>query len=295
MKELYSEIEKQRKKENFEWLNCHYDAYVWFLVQSIVNRKDAVDLQNEFKIPKSLKTIKSISEYLYDAINNTNDVDKIVDYINKKNKLDNLNDIVIQLKETKLFNWGGDFQGSLEKSLIKKYIKNNAPINQSEDIIMQETLNYLYASKYNYLSSKLTENVFFKHPKVIPTVNKIKSVDFFIDKVFWDLKQTILPKGFLDKRDLKELIAEIEKNPYELIKWLYENQGEMRFGSENRIFVVFVDKTSYNESWKLKSDLNLLEDSINSFLDDYKNPIDITFTFKGRDYKTKSNLILISK
>jgi hypothetical protein len=94
---------------------------------------------------------------------------------------------------------------------------------------------------------------------------------------------------------LKELIAEIEKNPYELIKWLYENQGEMRFGSENRIFVVFIDKTNYSESWKLKSDLNLLEDSINSFLDDYKNPIDITFTFKGRDYKTKSNLILISK
>lgn len=295
MKELYSEIEKQRKKENFEWLNGHYDAYIWFLVQSIVNRKDVVDLQNEFKIPKSLKTIKSISEYLYENINDTNDVDKIIDYINRKNKLDNLNSIVTQLKETKLFNWGGDFQGSLEKSLIKKYIKNNAPINQSEDVIMQETLNYLYASKYNYLSSKLTENVFFKHPNVIPTVNKIKSVDFFIDKSFWDLKQTILPKGFLDKRDLKELIEEIEKNPYELIKWLYENQGEMRFGSENRIFVVFIDKANYSESWKLKSDLNLLENSINSFLDDYKTPIDITFTFKGADYKTKSNLILISK
>lgn len=295
MKEPYFEIETQRKKENFEWLNRRYDAYVWFLIQSIVNKKDIDDLQTEFRIPKSLKTIKSISEYLYDNTNSINDVDVIISYINRKSKLDNLNDIVNQLKETKLFNWGGDFQGSLEKSLIKKYIKNNTPINKSEDVIMKETLNYLYASKYNYLSSKLTENIFFKHPKVIPTVNKIKSVDFFIDSLFWDLKQTILPKGFLDKKDLKESIAEIEKNPYELIKWLYENQGEMRFGSENRIFVVFVDRDSYSESWKLKSDLKLLENSINSFLDNYKTSIDITFTFKGADYKTKSNLILISK
>lgn len=292
MRELYSEIEKQRKKENFEWLNTSYDAYVWFLIQSIVNRKDVNDLQNEFKIPKSLKTIKSIAEYLYD---NIDDVNTIINYINKKSKLDDLDTIVAQLKETKLFNWGGDFQGSLEKSLIKKYIKNDVPIKQSEDIILKETLNYLYASKYNYLSSKLTENVFFKHSKVIPTINKIKSVDFFIDNSFWDLKQTILPKGFIEKKDLKESIEAVETNPYELIKWLYENQGEMRFGSENRIFVVFIDKTNYNESWKLKSDLNLLENNINSFLDNYKKPIDITFTFKGRDYKTKSNLILISK
>lgn len=295
MRQLYSEIEKQRKKENFEWLNSNYDAYVWFLIQSIVNRKDVSDLQKEFEIPKSLKTIKSIAEYIYDNADNTQYVDKIVNYINKKNKIDNLDEIVTQLKETKLFNWGGDFQGSLEKSLIKKYIKNNASISASIDSITNETINYLYASKYNYLSSKLTENIFFKHSSVTPTINKIKSVDFFIGESFWDLKQTILPKAFIDKRDLKSLIDEVKHNPYELIKWLYENQGEMRFGSENRIFVIFVDKSNYSESWKLKSDLKLLESSINKFLDDSKNSIDVTFTFKGADYKTKSKLILISK
>jgi hypothetical protein len=295
MKKVYSEIEKQRKKENFEWLNSNYDAYVWFLIQSIVNRKDVSDLQKEFSIPKSLKTIKSIAEYIYDNANNAQYVDKIINYINKKNKIDNLDEIVTQLKETKLFNWGGDFQGSLEKSLIKKYIKNNTSISASIDSITNETINYLYASKYNYLSSKLTENIFFKHPTVTPTINKIKSVDFFIGESFWDLKQTILPKAFIEKRDLKTLIDEVEHNPYELIKWLYENQGEMRFGSENRIFVIFVDKSNYSESWKLKSDLKLLESSINKFLDNSKNSIDVTFTFKGADYKTKSKLILISK
>lgn len=295
MRQLYSEIEKQRKKENFEWLNSNYDAYVWFLIQSIVNRKDVSDLQNEFSIPKSLKTIKSIAEHIYDNADTAQYVDKIINYINKKNKLDNLNEIVTQLKETKLFNWGGDFQGSLEKSLIKKYIKNNNSISESIDIITNETINYLYASKYNYLSSKLTENIFFKHPTVTPTINKIKSVDFFIGESFWDLKQTILPKAFIDKKDFKTAINEVEQNPYELIKWLYENQGEMRFGSENRIFVIFVDKSNYAESWKLKSNLKLLESSINKFLDKKTPSIDVTFTFKGTNYKTKSKLILISK
>ena len=88
-------------------------------------------------------------------------------------------------------------------------------------------------------------------------------------------------------------ISNIKENPTSLIKWLYENQGEMRFSSENRLFMVFVDKTEYEKSWKLKSDKQKLEVKINNFLSNNYITYDIDFKFKGKNYKTKSSLILI--
>ena len=58
---------------------------------------------------------------------------------------------------------------------MQKNIQNNI---QS---IQEEAVNYLMASKYNYLSSKMVESLIFNHPSVTPTINKIKDVDFFIN------------------------------------------------------------------------------------------------------------------
>ena len=39
----------------------------------------------------------------------------------------------------------------------------------------------------------------------------------------------------------KEVIHEAQKNEIELMTWLYTHQGEMRFGAENRLFVILID------------------------------------------------------
>jgi hypothetical protein len=49
-----------------------------------------------------------------------------------------------------------------------------------------------------------------------------------------------------------ELVTSIEATPNELIKWLYEHQGERRFDASNRLFLVMVDQRNYFDSWKLK-------------------------------------------
>ena len=47
-----------------------------------------------------------------------------------------------------------------------------------------------------------------------------------------------------DKR--KEVITDAQSNVVELMTWLYANQGEMRFGAENRLFVILVDSVNIN-------------------------------------------------
>lgn len=58
-------------------------------------------------------------------------------------------------------------------------------------------------------------------------------------------------------------------NKKELISWLYKNQSQQRRKHlDNRIFVITYDsKTS--QHWKLKSDLQALNDIINNYLDNY--------------------------
>lgn len=90
------------------------------------------------------------------------------------------------------------------------------------------------------------------------------------------------------KKDNMEIVREAQHNTKPLSKWLYENQGEMRFGSENRLFLVLIDTdtSNFSNSWKLKRNMELLTPVIHKFLDGFvtKNPDDlkITFNYSGR-------------
>jgi hypothetical protein len=210
---------------------------------------------------------------------------------------------------------------------------------------------YVLNSWYNYWSSILIENIFKLHKSVLPTAGKIKSVDFFIDNIPFDLKVTYLPaeyiklkrkeKGlpveltflkqkakeaniifneknaiyeimekFKDKNNVfckktlqtlknenLEILQYTKNNPKDLIKWLYENQGEMRFGSENRIFIVLIDTNNFNDSWKLKRNLDLLKPKINFYLDNFKykklDDLKIDFNFKGNLFYTFADIIFV--
>ena len=57
----------------------------------------------------------------------------------------------------------------------------------------------------------------------------------------------------------KEIINESERNPADLKKWFYENQGEARFDASNRFFLVLTDEGDMSSSWKLKRNIVFLQ------------------------------------
>ena len=259
--------------------------------------------------------------------------------------------LVSELYKLKKFEWGGDYQNSLDKYLVSRYVKVQNPsydnlISKFETEINPAVQGYVLNSWHNYWSSVLIENIFKSHYAVLPTVGQIKSVDFFVGAIPFDLKVTYLPaeyikqkrkeKGFpveltflkqtakeanitydkaaklssiyyeitekmkdrnndLCKQALQtlknekiQILKEAQDNPKLLAKWLYENQGEMRFGSENRLFLVLVDTEDFNNSWKLKRNIDLLEPTIVSYLDDFNNKktddLRVDFEFKGKPH-----------
>jgi hypothetical protein len=103
------------------------------------------------------------------------------------------------------------------------------------------------------------------------------------------------------KNEKLQILEEVQTNPKILATWLYENQGEMRFGSENRLFLVLVDTNDFENSWRLKRNLDLLKPTVNSHLDNFKNKnlanLKISFEFKGKPqkFKTLTDIIFVVK
>lgn len=345
--------ELQHKSEKLEEFSSDATGLLWLKTKSIIRTELIADfIQRNKIILKETGLGKQFIE-LFDLF--SNDVAKYTllldNYIREKNTealaaLDT-EKLVSELYKLKNFDWGGDYQNSLDKYLVSRYVKvhpSYETLISKFDEINVAVQGYVLNSWYNHWSSILIEHIFKFHPLVLPTVGQIKSVDFFIDNIPFDLKVTYLPseyialkrkeKGFSiertflkrkakeagiafdknardtdlfyeiiekmqDKNDtfcrdvlktLKDeklqILKEAQDNPLILAKWLYENQGGMRFAAENRLFIVVVDTDDFSNSWKLKRNLELLKPTILSYLGNFKNKkladLKVEFAHKGK-------------
>lgn len=376
---------KRYESEQLEEFNTDSVGLLWLKTKSI----SRVDLINAFiknyyplAINQKLKLEEKFKQLFVLLCENVKSSHEILDeYINLKHesqiredKLD-VDRLVSELYKLKNFDWGGDYRNSLDKYLISHFVKiplyiewlpNHEPaysyeilVSRFDNQIKNVVEGYVLNSWYNYWSSILIENVFKSHPSVLPAIGQIKSVDFFVNSIPFDLKVTYLPAEYIKfKRKEKGLPVELtflktqatkasipfdkkakdsdiyheitermkdrndefchsvlnqlrneklqilndaQNNPKMLATWLYENQGEMRFGSENRLFLVLVDSEDFNNSWKLKRNLDLLKPVITDYLDNFKNKriddLKINFQYNGKaqTFSSLADVIFVVK
>jgi len=93
------------------------------------------------------------------------------------------------------------------------------------------------------------------------------------------------------------IVEQSQNDPIELMRWLYENQGEMRFGAENRIYLILVDSKDIKESWKLKRSFSLIEPKIKEYIDGFtpSSLKEIQFEYKKKKYSALSDVIFVVK
>lgn len=345
---------KLHESEKLEAFNSDTIGLLWLKTKSIIRKELIAEFLKSNKITLTETALAKQFVELFDLLSkNPAKSHKILDkYIKKENKKQvkklDMAQLVSELYKLQNFNWGGDYQNSLDKYLVSHYVKVNKSydtlISKFETGINVAVRGYVLNSWYNHWSSILIEHIFKSHPIVLPTVGQIKSVDFFINNVPFDLKVTYLPAEYIkDKRKEKgypveltflktkaeeakivfnkkaksadifyeivekmkdrndafcndvlatlkneklEILKDVQANPKILAKWLYENQGEMRFGSENRLFLVLVDTDDFNNSWKLKRNLDLLKPTIMSYLNNFGtkkiDDLKVSFNFKSK-------------
>jgi len=346
------------RNENLEEFNSDQTGLLWLKTKSIIRKELIEEFIRKNEITLKQTALKQQFIELFNLLSKDIDMshkllDKYIKEISNQ-QISNINiqQLVSELYKLKNFEWGGDYQNSLDKYLVSRYVKVQNPsfdylMSKFETEIYPAVQGYVLNSWYNYWSNVLIENIFKSHSSVLPTVGQIKSVDFFVGDIPFDLKVTFLPakyikqkrkeKGFsveltflkqkakeanisydknakstdvsyeitekmkdrnddLCKQTLQtlkaekiEILQETQENSKLLAKWLYENQGEMRFGSENRLFLVLVDTEDFNNSWKLKRNIDLLKPTIASYLDNFTNKkisdLQVDFEFKGKPHR----------
>lgn len=97
-----------------------------------------------------------------------------------------------------------------------------------------------------------------------------------------------------------KIVEDTIKDKKSLIRWLYEQQGARRFDAANRLFLVLIDKESMEESWKMKRNIELLNEKVNSYLDKFSSKdtpkLNIEFDWiDGKRYVALSDIIFIIK
>lgn len=95
----------------------------------------------------------------------------------------------------------------------------------------------------------------------------------------------------------KQIVDDARKDPESLMKWLYEKQSPRLFGAENRLFVVLIDSTDMDQSWKMKRAFSLIEKEVNAYLETFTDTSlkKIDFTFKKQNYPSLADVIFVVK
>jgi len=97
----------------------------------------------------------------------------------------------------------------------------------------------------------------------------------------------------------RRIINQAIKNPKELIKWFYENQGKTRFDAANRFFLVLIDLHNLEDSWKLKRNKKIVQRRIRRYLNQNKSVnfdrFRIGFKWDGKDYQTYATCLFVLK
>lgn len=344
---------------------------LWLKIKSITRKNIITDFTSKFGYQLQETTLNKQFKELFEILSKNVDTSHrhLNEYINLKNtetlkELD-INKLVNELYKLRVFDWGGDYQNALDKYLVSSYVKANSSfdwlLSKLDTEIAQAVKGYVLNSWYNHWTSILIEHLFKSHDIVLPTVGQVKSVDFFINEIPFDLKVTYLPTNFVEKQrniaglrpeltflkqrareigitfknkdtnlyyqltekmqdkadelslktlsEIKDfrldLIERVKDTPHLLAQNLYEEQGEMRFGAENRIFLVLIDKSDFDNSWKLKRNIELLKPNINKYLDIFstKNIDDLKLSFfkKGNpekyptEYNVLTDVLIIEK
>ena len=206
--------------------------------------------------------------------------------------------------------WYNNWTSYLIESLFKRHEKVISAVGEikSVDFFIDNNPIDLKVTFFpnQYMDEKLKDKLGKKELTWLK--QKAKEVGITVDNTLsesqqmYTLSEKVSEIGRTDildelKTKRKDVITDAQANTMELMTWLYANQGEMRFGAENRLFVILVDTTDMSQSWKMKRAFSLIEPKVNDYLNYFNaNSLkEVNFTFKKDRYKSLADIVFVVK
>ena len=95
----------------------------------------------------------------------------------------------------------------------------------------------------------------------------------------------------------RKVVDEARRDSADLMEWLYSKQGEMRFGAENRLFLILIDYSDMSLSWKMKRAFSLIEPCVNGYIDRFDRDTlkEIAFVYNKAKYRSLADVLFVIK
>ncbi len=187
-----------------------------------------------------------------------------------------------------------DYIQRVHSSINIADFNNKVKMKEIENKISRDAIKFRRLKQFNLIVNNYIEKMIIdSNDEIIPTFTNKKGIDFYIDGESYDQKISKSPtKKFMKNFELEPggYKEHAKKNPELVAKYLYELQDEYRFGSNNRLFVVFLDND------KISFELSELQIYLQQF--EKLKPLEISFEYKHkslgkRKYKANAYVILI--
>ena len=238
---------------------------------------------------------------------------KITNYDNLIEKVEN--EILHSLKGFVLCSWYNNWTSIIIEDIFKDHervLPTVVLIKQVDffidDIPFDLKVTYFPKDfmKYERRKRKLTINELSELKKTAKRFNLPFDQNRPDDELLIDLITAFAESSQQDVKDFydnfvkirRDIINDTLKQPRELLRWLYENQGSQRFDASNRLFLVLVDTNSLEDSWKLKRDYTLLKNKIDEYLNTRsfnKDELLLNWSFNNNQYQSYADVLFVLK
>ena len=269
---------------------------------------------------KERKDQKTLDEKLYSELTKVKNVDwggvrqnnletSIVNIVKATPNYDDMmekikNSIILSTEGWAISNWYSFWSNDVIENLIKDHKKILPGIGDIKhiDFFWDNVPMDLKSSKFaaGFIQEKRRKNKLKTEFSVIKKYANEQKINFDRTKTDTIIEKEIMEtikisnnqswNNFIQKNiyDIrKKILCEAIDDPTEYAIWNYTNQGEARFGDENRFFLILIDKETTDTSWKLKREIKFMREKINQFLDRGLNDQllrNIHFSFGGKNY-----------
>lgn len=188
----------------FAELVRHPNGIYWLKLRSVSRTQQLRQLCEKVGIDCEEIPSRRLLAHIYSCNPDEQEIDKFIKELYEQGKSAhrrNEDQLISELYQMKVFDWGGLYQNSLERTIVDNYVKRIRSweeLNKAiEGEIHASMQGYVRCSWYNHWTSIIIEDVFNDHPSILPAVGLVKKVDFFVHNFPFDLKVTYFPDGYL--------------------------------------------------------------------------------------------------
>lgn len=270
----YTELMTLFKNNEFREIDRHPEAKKFYLLRSLSKKPTLRKLCAQLSLPEDLDSILADPKVTEQ---------KLIGFIKSefKPKTDEeISQIEAELNKMQSFDWGGSAGNSLEKNIvnnvIKKTLKYNGIETALEGQIQRSVCGYTLSSWYNHWSSIMIEEIFNANDKILPTIDLVTKIDFYISGIPFDLKVTYFPEELMEK-EIADKLNNLFGSKYELTccKKLARKLGIAIPGDlpDRALAIYLQDLFTKSTETEAKAFMDKLREMKNKVYDDYiSNP-----------------------